>query len=247
MSGAVLAQWENHQALLGHVCEELLGEKSFILASNRGPIEYHSNADGTLQWRRGSGGVVTALSAISEYADLTWIASAMGKADRLVAGKAQEGCFKAPLPGHNLYLRFIVFPPNTYHKFYSVFCNPLLWFLQHYMWNSPYTPNIDARVYDAWENGYVAVNKGFADAVIVEAQQSKRPPLVMLHDYHLYLAASYIREQIPDVTLQHFTHIPWPEACKRRGMCKTSSTCVMPSVKRLKSILRAVLLWSKGT
>jgi trehalose 6-phosphate synthase len=79
------------------------------------------------------------------------------------------------------------------------------------MWNSPYTPNIDARVYDAWENGYVAVNKGFADAVIVEAQQSRRPPLVMLHDYHLYLAASYIREQIPDVTLQHFTHIPWPE------------------------------------
>jgi len=79
------------------------------------------------------------------------------------------------------------------------------------MWNSPYTPNIDARVYDAWENGYIAVNKGFADAVIVEAQQSRRPPLVMLHDYHLYLAASYIREQIPDVTLQHFTHIPWPE------------------------------------
>jgi len=102
MRAAVLAQWENHKALLGHVCEELLGEKSLILASNRGPVEYHSNADGTLQWRRGSGGVVTALSVISEYADLTWIASAMGKADRLVAGKAQEGRFKAPLPGHNL-------------------------------------------------------------------------------------------------------------------------------------------------
>ena len=211
MSGAAPTQWENHKALVGYVCKELLGEKSLILASNRGPIEYHTAAEGGLQWRRGSGGVVTALSAIGEYADLIWIASAMGQADRRVAGEAQGGCFKAPLPGHKLYLRFIAFPANTYHKFYSVFCNPLLWFLQHYMWNSPYTPNIDARVYDAWENGYVAVNKGFADAVIVEAQQSGRPPLVMLHDYHLYLAAGYIREQIPDVTLQHFTHIPWPE------------------------------------
>jgi len=193
------------------MCKELLGEKSLILACNRAPIEYHTDAEGNLLWRRGSGGVVTALSAIGEHADITWIASAMGGAERRVAREAQGGCFKAPLPGHNLYIRFVVFSPNTYHKFYSVFCNPLLWFLQHYMWNSPYTPNIDARVYDAWSNGYVAVNKGFADAVIAEARQSGRCPFVMLHDYHLYLVAGYIREQIPDATLQHFIHIPWPE------------------------------------
>ncbi|TET40492.1 MAG: trehalose-6-phosphate synthase [Dehalococcoidia bacterium] len=203
-------QRENSRARLSRLCQELLEKRSIILASNRGPIEYHINEDGKLQGRRGSGGVVTALSAISQYVDLTWIASAMGEGDRRAAERAQGSRLKAPLPGHNLYLRFIVFPGSTYHKFYSVLCNPLLWFLQHYMWNSSHAPNIDARVYDAWENGYVAVNRAFAEAVIAEALEGDRPSLVMLHDYHLYLAAGYIRKQIPNVLIQHFTHIPWP-------------------------------------
>ena len=203
-------RWENSRAELSPSCQELLEQRGLILASNRGPIEYHVNAEGKLQWRRGSGGVVTALSAISQYVDLTWVASAMGEADRRAADRAQGECFEAPLQGHNLHLRFVVSPGNTYHKFYSVFCNPLLWFLQHYMWNSAHTPNVDARAYDAWENGYVAVNKSFAHAVIDEALKYDLPPLVMLHDYHLYLAAGYIRERIPDIFLQHFTHIPWP-------------------------------------
>jgi trehalose 6-phosphate synthase len=202
--------WENSKAQLSRLSKELLNKRRLILASNRGPIEYHVNAEGKLQWRRGSGGVVTALSAISQYVDLTWVASAMGEADRHAAERAQGGRFEAPLQGHKLYLRFVVSAGNTYHKFYSVFCNPLLWFLQHCMWNSAHTPNIDARVYDAWENGYKAVNQSFAQAVIAEAKRDNLPPLVMLHDYHLYLAAGYIREQIPDVVLQHFTHIPWP-------------------------------------
>lgn len=202
--------WENSKTRLSQLCQELLEQRGLILASNRGPIEYYLNADGKWQWRRGSSGVVNALCAISQYVNLTWVASALGGADRSVAERAQGECFEAPLPGHNLYLRFVVSPGNTYHKFYSIFCNPLLWFLQHCMWNSAHTPNVDAKVYDAWGNGYVAVNKSFAQAVIAEAQRHNPPPLVMLHDYHLYLAAGYIREQIPDVILQHFTHIPWP-------------------------------------
>ncbi|MBA7621089.1 Validamine 7-phosphate valienyltransferase [subsurface metagenome] len=203
-------RWDNSRAQLSPSCQELLERKGLILASNRGPIEYHINADGKLQWRRGSGGVVTALSAISQYVDLTWVASAMGEADRRAAERARGDHFEAPLQGHKLHLRFVVSPGNTYHKFYSIFCNPLLWFMQHYMWNSAHTPNVDAKVYDAWENGYMAVNKSFAQAVVAEASGYDQPPLIMLHDYHLYLAAGYIRKQIPNAILQHFTHIPWP-------------------------------------
>ncbi|MDO8670803.1 MAG: trehalose-6-phosphate synthase, partial [Dehalococcoidia bacterium] len=79
-----------------------------------------------------------------------------------------------------------------------------------YMWNSPATPNIDARIHDAWHNGYVAVNHAFAEAVVAEAGRHNAPPFVMLHDYHLYLAAGEIRERLPRAILQHFTHIPWP-------------------------------------
>ena len=196
---------------LSQLCQEISGKRNLILASNRGPIDYQIDEGGKLQGHRGSGGVVTALSAISQFIDLTWISSAMGAGDRQAAEMAQGNRFKASFPGHSLYLRFVVSSGSVYHKFYSVICNPLLWFLQHYMWNSSHTPNIDARVYDAWENGYLRVNRAIADAVIDEALRSDIPPLVMLHDYHLYLAPGYIRKQIPNAIIQHFTHIPWPE------------------------------------
>ncbi len=32
----------------------------------------------------------------------------------------------------------------------------------------------------------------------------------MLHDYHLYLAPSFIRQRRPGAVVSHFTHIPWP-------------------------------------
>jgi trehalose 6-phosphate synthase len=79
------------------------------------------------------------------------------------------------------------------------------------MWNSSHTPNIDEGVHDAWENGYIPVNQDFAKAIVEEVAGHALPPLVMLNDYHLYLTASYIRREIPQLTLQHFTHIPWPD------------------------------------
>lgn len=200
----------NATAQLIELCQEMLAERRLFLASNRGPVEYHSTKDGRLQGRRGSGGVVTALSAASQHVELTWFASAMGEGDRRAAEKAHGGRLRVPLLGPRLYLHFVVSPRSVYHKYYNIFCNPLLWFLQHYMWNSPYTPNIDAKVYDAWQNGYVRVNQAFAEAIIAEAGRDTRPPFVLTHDYHLYLIGGYIRSQIPEAILLHFTHIPWP-------------------------------------
>ncbi len=189
----------------------MLQDRRLILVSNRGPVEYHVTPEGGLQARRGSGGVVTALSTLTNYVDLTWVASAMGEGDRRVAQQAEGGRVKSPIPGQSLYLRYVVTPRRVYHKFYNIFCNPLLWFLQHYMWSSPYTPNVDSSVYDAWEMGYIPVNRLFADAVVEEAQHSNQPPYVMLHDYHLYLAPGMVREALPDALIQHFLHIPWPD------------------------------------
>lgn len=192
------------------LCSTLLNNKRLFMASNRGPIEYRANKDGRLQGQRGSGGVVTALSSVSEYLELTWFASAMGEGDRLFADNSHNEPVNIPLIGPKLFLQFIVSSRSVYHKYYNIFCNPLLWFLQHYMWNFPYTPNIDAKVYDAWQNGYVLVNKAFADAMIKEAKKDSLPPIILSHDYHLYLLGGYIRNQIPEATLMHFNHIPWP-------------------------------------
>ncbi len=188
-----------------------MGERQLTLASNRGPYEYHLTGEGRLEPRRGGGGLVTALSSLNQYVELTWVASAMGEGDRRMREKMQGGCFKAPGAEENLYLHFVVTPRSMYHKYYSIFCNPLLWFLQHYMWNASHTPNMHEGVHDAWENGYIPVNQAFAKVIVEEAAGHDLPPLVMLQDYHLYLAATYIRKEMPQLILQHFTHIPWPD------------------------------------
>ncbi|HEX9132145.1 MAG TPA: hypothetical protein VF844_07620, partial [Ktedonobacteraceae bacterium] len=40
---------------------QLIHASRLIIASNRGPVEYHISHDKTLKHRRGSGGMVTAL------------------------------------------------------------------------------------------------------------------------------------------------------------------------------------------
>jgi trehalose 6-phosphate synthase len=85
-----------------------------------------------------------------------------------------------------------------------------LWFLQHYLWELAYTPSIDYGVYGAWDDGYVRVNRGFADAVLAELEREPEAA-VFFHDYHLYLAPRLVRAEAPDATLAHFVHIPWPQ------------------------------------
>ena len=191
---------------------DLLRDQRLILVSNRGPMEYHSAPGGGLQARRGSGGVVTALSGLTNHVDFTWIASAMSDGDRRAAAANEGRAVPSPLPGQRVSVRFVNTPRRAYHKHYNVICNPLLWFIQHYMWSSPYTPRVDAAVYDAWENGYVEVNRQFADAVVEEANRSDARPLVMVHDYQLYLVPGMVRKQLPHARIHQFTHIPWPTA-----------------------------------
>ena len=206
----VLDQKEASWARVKGLCDEVLSSRRLILASNRGPVEHQTTPDGRTEARRGSGGVVTALSSLAQMVEFTWVASAIAEGDRRVSAESPGGRLRSPLPGHRIYLRFVVTPRRVYHKYYNVFCNPLLWFLQHYMWNSPYNPNLDANVHEAWHDGYVEVNKAFAAAVVDEARRDSMPPVVMVHDYHHYLAPGYIRESLPGAIIHHFTHIPWP-------------------------------------
>jgi trehalose 6-phosphate synthase len=201
------ASGSRNNSRLEELCLSRLADRRLILASNRGPVEYFVDEKDELRPRRGSGGVVTALEGLSQYVRLNWIASAMREGDRKAVELAQGGSFSGP-DNENLRLRFIVNARSTYHKYYSVFSNPLLWFLQHYMWNLSRTPNIDRVIYDAWQDGYVPVNQAFAQAVIDEAAASELPPVVIINDYHLYLVSDYIKRQLPELPIQHFIHIP---------------------------------------
>jgi trehalose 6-phosphate synthase len=190
------------------LAREMLSQRRLIVASNRGPLQYNAEPDGTLTAQRGAGGVVTALLQATQLVPATWVATAMTDGDRLAAERADGETLQ--VPDHQISVRFVTVPPSVYQRHYYVFCNPLLWFLQHMMWNTPRTPNIGRAVYQAWETGYIPVNEAIAQAIVEEARNEKEPPYVLLHDYHLYLAPAMVRAAVPDATILHFTHIPWP-------------------------------------
>ncbi len=192
---------------LGAAATALLGDRRLIIATNRGPVTFTSGADGSLRPRRGSGGLVTALGQIGRHVPVTWIAAAMSEGDRRAA--ADPKLLRQVAGDDAIRLRFASVERSVYEQAYNVIANPLLWFLQHQMWNLPERPVIDAATMRAWERGYVALNEAFAAAVLAQTR-SDRQPRIMLHDYHLYTAAESIRHARPGAVLSHFTHIPWP-------------------------------------
>jgi trehalose 6-phosphate synthase len=184
-------------------------KKSIIISSNRGPVTFRKNSDGEIVINRGSGGLVTALTGIVRNIDATWISCAMTEEDKLWSG----GNVPINELGDEINIKFVSPDKEVFDKYYSEIANPLLWFLQHSMWNLPHSPVINRKTWKAWEDGYVKVNRLFSEAIIAQLAVTPKPVLVMLQDYHQYLIAHYLRASIPPSerpTITHFTHIPWP-------------------------------------
>ena len=172
--------------------------RKLIVVSNRGPVRVAR--DGSVH--RSSGGLATALRSLLQHQDVTWIASATSEGERALAGET--------LQRENYRLHLVAHDPQAYDWYYNVVANPMLWFVQHSLWELAYTPKVDAAFHRAWRDGYVAVNEGFARAVLAELEREP-DAAVFFHDYHLYLAPKLVRNGEPNATLMHFVHVPWPQ------------------------------------
>jgi trehalose 6-phosphate synthase len=187
----------------------LLQDRNMIIASNRGPVTFQRDENDETQMLRGSGGLVTALSGLAEHVEACWIASALTDEDRLWL----DGSVSLEEGSETLRIRFLDIADDVYDGYYNVISNPLLWFLQHSMWDMVRSPTINYATWQAWDHGYVRVNQQFADVIADEINSSDKRSLVMLQDYHLYLAPAIIRQLVNPgrrYTLSHFIHIPWP-------------------------------------
>jgi trehalose 6-phosphate synthase len=185
--------------------------RKLIVVSNRPPVTFGQDEEGVRVARRGGGGLVTALRSLVAMHDVTWVASAMSEEDRAVAAEAGgEAIGETARDGSPYRLRLVSHDEAAYDWFYNVVSNPTLWFLQHYLWDLAHAPNLDRGLHLAWDEGYVAVNAGFADAVVAELE-AQPDAAVCFHDYHLYLAPRFVRARVPEAALSHFVHIPWPE------------------------------------
>jgi trehalose 6-phosphate synthase len=189
----------------------MASRRKLIVVSNRGPVTFARTAEGERVAKRGGGGLVTALRSLVSHHDVTWVASAMTDEDRQVAAEAHDSAVDERAgDGSPFRLRLVAHDETAYDWFYNVVANPMLWFLQHYLWELAYTPSVDIALQNAWDEGYARVNEGFAEAVLEELE-AEPEAAVFFHDYHLYLAPRFVREEAPDALLAHFVHIPWPQ------------------------------------
>ena len=115
-----------------------------------------------------------------------------------------------PLAGGKGRLYYATPTREQYEQYYSVIANPVLWFIQHYLWDLGNEPIIDERIHQAWSDGYVQVNLQMAEKVIAVARAASQPALVLVEDYQLYLVGRIVRAALPDAIVQHFIHVPWP-------------------------------------
>jgi trehalose 6-phosphate synthase len=173
-----------------------------LTVSNRGPVEYRRDESGEIEAVPGQGGLATALRVAANLHPTIWLSSPLSEVDRQIA----SGKLEAPeLEGA---AHFVASDPRAYELFYGRFSNEVLWFLQHSM---HWPTDLDAvERKRAWKEGYAKVNSAFAEAIVKEIDAE---PLraVMFHDYHFYLAPAQVRAARPDIYLQHFLHIPWPD------------------------------------
>ncbi len=192
-----------------------------LVASNRGPVTFRVADGGELVARRGGGGLVTALAGLARTHDVTWISHAMGDGDVAMRESVGERAFEEHARGGGSYLlRIVGDVDRAYERHYLEIANPLLWFIQHRLYGFGWDPTIDRATHGAW-GCYREINDRIASAVVEELQRAGtidgELPLVLVHDYHLFLVPGRVREllaeahETTDPFMQFFLHVPWPD------------------------------------
>ena len=72
-------------------------------------------------------------------------------------------------------MRLVVIDPDAYDRFYNVFANPMLWFIQHYLWDLSNAPDIRRKEVDAFEFGYNVVNEDWSRTVVEQLDGAEEP------------------------------------------------------------------------
>ncbi|MFD7813391.1 trehalose-6-phosphate synthase [Streptomyces sp. NPDC059785] len=166
-----------------------------LVASNRGPVSYSLREDGSLQARRGGGGLVSGLSAIGPDAGALWVCAALGDGDREAVrrGVGEDG------------VRMLDIDAAVHADAYNGIANSVLWFVHHMLYQTPVEPVFDAEFRRQWA-AYEAYNRAFAEAL---AEGAAPGASVLVQDYHLTLVPGMLRELRPDLRIGHFSHTPW--------------------------------------
>lgn len=162
--------------------------RPLIVVANRLPVS--RTDDGA--WEASAGGLVTALRPVMDDVGGAWI----GWDDH-------PGDVPSRVDGLGCDLHAVELSPDVVHGYYHGFANRTLWPLFHDLLEQPV---IDRHLWDS----YRQANRAFADVTIQVAAATDPAPTIWVQDYHLLLLPEMLREQLPDVRIGFFLHIPFP-------------------------------------
>lgn len=184
---------------LNKLVTDKIGDYKFILVSNREPYEHFFNK-GKIDFKKGTGGLITALDPVMQACNGTWFA--FGRADADYKVTDDKNFVKVP-PDEPLYnLKRIKLTKEEDIGYYYGYSNEALWPLSHSVFNRPIFRSEDWKLYEQ-------VNKKIASAIMEEVGNKKA--FVWIQDYHFCLLPKYLREMSQNnLTIAQFWHIPWP-------------------------------------
>ena len=201
-----------------------------VLVSNRGPVTFHAGGEIAARHRRprdrADGPRLPPRSDLDRLGD-----------DRARRARSREHggrAFPVRSPGGGEYqVRLVRQDAEAYDRFYNVFANPMLWFIQHYLWDLSNAPDIRREEIEAFEFGYNVVNEDLARAVVEEIEGIARagrdgPRLPPLH-------AARARARAHGPTCSCTTSSTsrgrsrTPGACCRRASARRSSPACSPT------------------
>jgi trehalose 6-phosphate synthase len=171
-----------------------------IVVSNRGPLSFRFDGDGSLVAVPGGGGLVSSIGPLLAGTGTTWVSATMGEADRaaVAQGRMVDDSFTL-LP--------VVIDDETYRSAYDVVSNTTLWYVHHHLFDLPRRPRFDRHWRLAWE-GYRRYNRSVADTIVARAPAGAA---VLVQDYHFSLLGRMLAEARPDLRTVHFCHIPFAD------------------------------------
>jgi trehalose 6-phosphate synthase len=168
-----------------------------VIIAADGQTRTHRREGGRLVESVPAGGVGMALDRVSQVLHATYITRARTPEDREVTDEEGKTTVRGTDGAYTL--RRIEVSEEQTDQYYFGFSNQSLWPLFH--------PAFEKPVFErSWYEGYVTVNRRFADAVNAEIEGRA---VVWVNDYQLALVPGML-ERDEDVALAFFWHIPWP-------------------------------------
>ena len=96
---------------------------------------------------------------------------------------------------------------DLHNGFYNGYCKTSLWRIFHYVvWNEAKGQATDGKLEKEYYAKYRRVNQIFASTI---ASAFEEGDVVWIHDYHLFLAISYLRMEKTKATIGFFFHLPF--------------------------------------